>query len=150
MIIADLNIICINQTEPCTFLPSDEVVCEMFERKSGKSPVYPMDRFDVAHSLNGWWYTYWPNEELFFEYPFFDLNLLMGTNAIQLHPRWKVDVFELLSFYIDASPLHTIGVLIRVQDQSYNIVHKQIVLEDYTKAILNGKIHFNELYFVVK
>lgn len=147
MIFADFNIICINQPNKDCFV-SDSLIYEAHNRNNTLTLVYPEDSFADAHSLRGWWYTYWPNEALYYDNQFFDLNPSVKRNAIRLYPKWLTISKELLSFYISKSPTHTVAVVIRVQDHSNNIKHGRCSLNYFLSEMLAGRICYNELYFV--
>lgn len=148
MIIADLNIICINQKKKRAFIDKARLTCEAHNRNRSMSPVYATDNFGVADGLKGWWYTYLPSKAYFFDSPFFDLNLRDNDNAVELNPQWNDLLCTLLSFFIKESPCGTIGFLIRLQDKSDNMVHGKYCLEEFMQELRLGNIRYNELYFI--
>lgn len=150
MIIADLNIICVAQDKMCCPKDTGNIVFETHNRLCPNDPVYPTDNFDYAHGIVGWWYTFWPSDKYFLESPFFELSSNADPHGIRLSSIWEEEVFELLSYYINLSPKRKIGVLVRVQDKSNNIVHDCVSLDVIKEKMLNGQINFNELYLISK
>ena len=61
-------------------------------------------------------------------------------------PEWFCQ--EILEFYINESPEHKIAVLLRVQDDSNDIVHPLCKLDDFVNYLKEGNIKWNELYYV--
>lgn len=148
MVIADLNIICIDQPENKPYPDPAKIVCEADDRNNAHGAVYPLYDFSAAYKLRGWWYTYWPDDELFLERPFFDLVLQDGESRIQLYDTWKDQLYHLFSYYLSLSPVHRIGILIRLQDETSNAVHGPMYLQPFMEQLLAGVIHYNELYLI--
>lgn len=150
MVIADLNIICIDQlgNKPCP--NCNHMVFEAHNRNNTREAIYPLYDFAAAYKLRGWWYTYWPREELFFRSPFFDLAIHNGRNMIQLYDIWKDSLYSLFSYYLSISPACEIGVLIRLEDKAENTVHSHMCLGCFMEQLLAGTVQYNELYLITQ
>ena len=150
MVIADLNVICVDQLRynPCP--DCTQMSFEACDRNSSNEAVYHLYNFPAAYKLNGWWYTYWPNEELFFERPFFDLVDHNGGGTIRLYDSWKDSLYHLFSYYLSASPSGEIGVLIRLEDDAKDFVHTHCQLQHFMEQLLAGTVEYNELYLTTQ
>jgi len=150
MIIADLNIICVEQAKRTFPKNIDEIVVESHDRRQSCDPVYPDDNFGEANRINGWWYTFWPTDQYFLSCPFFELPCSSDPYAIKLSSAWEKEVIKLFSYYIGISPVQMIGVLVRAQGISNNVVHDCVSLNVFREKMMNGQIKYNELYYVSK
>lgn len=62
--------------------------------------------------------------------------------------EWYDTVRKILAFYLDESPEHRIAVLIREQDNSDDISHPSITPDGFMNKLFEGKVRWNELYFI--
>lgn len=148
MVIADLNIICINQTFETIYSDVSVLSVETQKRDVNSPPIYHSYNFSTADKQKGVCYTFWPEGELFFTEPFFDLKVVGNNNMILLNPVWKETLHNLICFYISRSPSNRICFFVRIQDKANNIVHEVWHKDIFWDELDTGKICFNEIYFV--
>lgn len=150
MIIADFGVICIGQTE-CTYPDkTDDIRFEAYQRWTDNKAMYESSyNFQSADSLVGYWYFVWPKEELFYEKPFFDI-AQKGRPYVALAQEWVETVRKVMEFFIEQSPEKRIAVLIREQDNSNDVVHSAIKINEFMENLIAGNIKWNELYFIEK
>lgn len=148
MIIADFGVICIGQAEN-TYPKGVANICfETYRRITGSEPMYVEDyNFHTADTLTGYWYLVWPRDEILYEKPFFDIGE-KGCPWVTVVKEWAEVVRKVLEFYIEESPEKRIAVLIREQDESSDIVHSTIKINEFMEDLIAGNIRWNELYFI--
>lgn len=148
MIFIDFGIICIGQSKSSFPQNIKNVRFEVCKRTTDSEPMYnEWYHFHTADKLLGNWYLVWLSRNFFYEQSFFDI-ADKGSPWIYLEPKWKDTVKRILAFYIQASPIHQIAVLLRIQDKSDDISHSVCSLKEYIDALITGNIKWNELYFV--
>lgn len=150
MIIADFCVICIGQTQRAYPKEIEDVCFETYERVAGSKSMYDAwYNFHTADTLIGYWYLVWPKDEILYEKPFFDLSK-KGCPWVVVIQEWAETVRKVLEFYIEQSPKKKIAVLIREQDESNDIVHSTIKINEFMEDLIAGNILWNELYFIEK
>ena len=148
MIWIDFGIICIGQKQPSVPLNMKDFVFENYERTSHSEPFYNEDyHFYTADKLTGYWYKIWLPDPICYEESFFDI-ATKGVPYIEVVPKWTEYVTNILSFYIEQSPIKKIAVLLRVQDSSNDTVHSDYTIDEFIQGLTKGNIKWNELYFV--
>ena len=55
---------------------------------------------------------------------------------------------NILKCYLKESPIHKIGILLRVQDTLNDTSHPCCTLDDFMLRLKEGNIKWNELYYV--
>ena len=121
---------------------------EGYLRTADSEPLYNESyHFHTADSLQGYWYNIWLPEAICYEESFFDISP-RGIPCVNVAPKWADHVRNILSFYLNESPVHEIAVLLRVQDRSNDIVHPCRSLGDFLLALEEGSVNWNELYFI--
>lgn len=149
MILADLNIICIGQSQK-RFPPLKRKfsIGAYNRNKKNLHPVYLYDSFPVTHSLQGWWYQFHPKEWIeFLDNPFFEFN--SGNIAlVRLRAQWIGDIQELLSFYIEQSPTREIAVIVRLESTVSEYVHESCDINSFINDLIQGNVAYNHLYFI--
>lgn len=149
LMLADLNIICINQQHASLFPNCGNLDIEKYDRNTSGDPVYWSDDFNTAHRLRGWWYTIYPKGNLFLERPFFDLCNDLECDLVRLYPEWQTVMSNILVYYIEKSPLRKVGVLIRAQDVTEDTVAGEFRLDEFLQMLIHGEVKYNTLYFLV-
>ena len=150
MIWIDFGIICIGQEQISVPADMNGIVFEGYQRTADLEPFYNNDyHINTADKLLGCWYNIWLPEFIRYEESFFDI-ASKGIPYVEVVPKWSDYVSRILSFYINESPYNKIAVLLRVQDQSNDTVHPECRLSEFVQAINEGKIKWNELYFVIR
>ncbi len=148
MIWIDFGIICIGQEQTSAPLNMNDIVVEGYERTADSATFYNENyHFHTADKLMGCWYNIWLPEPICYEESFFDI-ATKGVPYIEVVPKWIEYVKDLLSFYIDQSPINKIAVLLRVQDFSNDTVHFDCSIDEFIQGLTVGNIKWNELYFV--
>ena len=148
MIWIDFGIICIGQEQTSSPLSMNDIVIEGYKRTADSEPFYNENyHFHTADKLTGCWYNIWLPEPSCYEESFFDI-AAKGVPYIEVVPKWTKYVKDLLSFYIDQSPINKIAVLLRVQDSSNDTVHSDCCIDEFIQGLTVGNIKWNELYFV--
>ncbi len=148
MIWIDFSIICIDQAKPSIppNIKSDDI--DIYERTADSGSFYPLDyNFRTADALTGYWYMIWLPEEIKYDESFFDISE-RNCPWINVIPKWKDTVINVLEFYLNESPKHRIAVLLRVQDDSNDVVHPVCKLDEFINDLTEGNIRYNELYFI--
>ncbi|MCH5160686.1 MAG: hypothetical protein J1G04_01500 [Clostridiales bacterium] len=150
MVIADFGIICLGQTE-CNYPNGTVDICfEVHRRLADSKAMYDNTyNFHTADTLIGNWYFVWPKEEIMYEKPFFDIGP-KGRPWVCVAREWRETIRKVLEFYICQSPEQKVAVLIREQDNSDNIVHPILKIDEFMSKLLSGNIRWNELYFIEK
>lgn len=148
MIWIDFGIICIGQKQISVPSGMKDIVVEGCQRTADSEPLYnEFYHFHTADKLLGCWYNIWLPEPICYEESFFDI-APEGIPYVEAAPKWSECVENILSFYISQSPTNEIAVLLRVQDTSDDIVHSDCSFDEFIRALTEGKIKWNELYFV--
>ena len=148
MISIDFGIICIGQEQPSVPSNMSDFVFEGYERTADSEPFYnDYYHFYTADKLMGCWYNIWLPESICYEESFFDI-ATKGVPYIEVVPKWTEYVKDILSFYINQSPINKIAVLLRVQDSSNDTVHTDCSIDEFIQGLTVGNIKWNELYFV--
>lgn len=149
MVLADLNIICVGQSQQKFPTKYNKFSIRAFNRNRKKlQPVYLYDSFPVAHSLCGWWYQIHPKGwREFLENPFFEFNSY-NSAFVGLRSQWIDDIQELLSFYIEQSPIREIAVVIRLESTVSEYVHMSCSIRSYINDLIKGNVAYNHLYFI--
>lgn len=148
MLWIDFGIICIGQTGCALPEHIKNIRFDVFERTAGSEPMYRDGyHFHTADQLVGMWYLAWLPEEIMYDESFFEI-ADAGCPCVYAVPKWVDTVKQVIEFYLQESPVHRIAVLLRVQDESNDISHPNCALDAYMKALTEGKIKWNELYFI--
>jgi len=148
VILVDFGIICIGQEQASIPPKMNDLVFESYKRTADSAPFYNEDyHFHTADQLSGYWYNIWLPESIRYDESFFDI-APKGVPYVEVIPKWTEYVRNLLSFYIDQSPIKKIAVLLRVQDFSDDTVHSACSLNEFIQGLTAGSIRWNELYFV--
>jgi len=153
MIWIDFGIICIGQTTPS--IPPmppkiDRMTIDVSKRTIDSDARYNEDYiFHTADTLIGYWYVPWLPEEFRYDESFFDMSE-KGCPWVYVVPKWKDIVRSVLEFYLKESPEHRIAVLLRIEDQSNDIVHSVCKIDEFMNDLTDGNIRWNELYFIEK
>ena len=148
MIWIDFGFICIEQEKASMPIDKKDILIESYQRTSDSEPFYNESyNFHTADSLSGYWYNIWLPEPICYKESFFDIS---PKNApwIEVVPKWTNHVKNILEFYINKSPVHKIAVLLRVQEDSDDVIHKDCKLDDFMQKLTEGNIKWNELYYV--
>ena len=148
MIWIDFSIICVGQRELSKPNNMNNIIVDAFPRNIDSNPFYSEDyNFNSADKLLGYWYNVWLPEPICFEESFFDISK-KDVPWVNVVYKWEKTVQEILEFYINESPEHKIAVLLRVQDDSNDVVHPLCKLDDFVNNLKEGNIKWNELYYV--
>lgn len=148
MIWIDFGIICIGQKKPS--LPPDigNLVIEARQREDNAEPFYNENyNFHTADKQVGFWYNIWLPEPICFNESLFDISP-HHIPCVSVVPKYEEIVKQLLEFYLNESLEHKIAILLRVEDKSNDIMHPSCRLDDFIKALKEGTVKWNELYFV--
>ena len=101
--------------------------------------------FEDADKLRGVWYFVWLTKDIILEQSLFDI-ADKSSPYIYVVPEWEDTVRRILEFYLKASPIHRIAVLLRIQDRSQNVTHDECTLDDFLDMLRAGDVWWNELY----
>ena len=148
MILIDFGIICIGQEKRRFPKGLKSVRFESHKRTEKSEEMYDdWYNFKTADRLTGMWYFVWLTDDIFLEQSFFDI-APKGSPWVIAQPEWKDTVERILRFYIERSPQKKIAVLLRIQDRSEDVSHKQCTLCEFMDLLTQGSIRWNELYFI--
>ncbi|MBE6775707.1 MAG: hypothetical protein E7543_05895 [Ruminococcaceae bacterium] len=148
MIWIDFGIICIGQDRISAPSNVNDIVVEGYARTEDSEPFYNENyHFHTADKLLGCWYNVCLPDPIRCEDSFFDI-AAKGVPYVQVVPKWSEYVKNILSFYIEQSPINKIAVLLRVQDLSNDTVNYECSLDEFIQGLSVGNIKWNELYFV--
>ena len=148
MIWIDFGIICIGQEQTSTPSDMDDIIVEGHQRRADSEPFYnESDHFHTADKLLGCWYNVWLPKPICYDESFFEI-APEGVPYVEVVPKWSKCVEDILSFYINQSPINKIAVLLRIQDDSDDVVHPACSLAEFVHELSEGNIKWNELYFV--
>ncbi len=152
-ILVDFGIISIGQTEKTYPELKDKLRFQAYKRNLGKTKSKPFYwdtefyPFSTAYDLKGVWYLPWfPYEVNLIEY-FFEMK---EGPYLRVNPKYESLVRKLLRFYLDESPEKKVAVLLCIQEKSKDLVHEPMKLKAFMDDLKEGKIRWNELYFITK
>ena len=146
MILIDFGIICREQKRHTVPKDIPKVRFGSYIRKENSGAMYyGYYSFEAADKLTGVWYFAWLTDDIFLEQSFFDI-ADKGSPWIYAVPEWEETVREILAFYLKASPIHKIAVLLRIQDRSENVTHEECSLDEFMDKLRTGDVRWNELY----
>ena len=148
MIMIDFGIICIGQEELSKPSDINGITVEGYQRTVDSGPFY-IETYDfhTADKLLGYWYNIWLPESIIYKESFFDISY-KDMPWIEVVPKWSKYVENILAFYINESPVNKIAVLLRIEDDSYDIVHPECSFVDFIQMLKEGRVRWNELYYV--
>ena len=148
MILIDFGIICREQTKR-TFPRGRSAEKVRFQSHIRREDSYPMYddwyHFEDADKLRGVWYFVWLTKDIILEQSLFDI-ADKSSPYIYVVPEWEDTVRRILEFYLKASPIHRIAVLLRIQDRSQNVTHDECTLDEFMDMLRAGDVRWNELY----
>lgn len=148
MIMIDFGIICIGQEELSKPSDINGITVEGYRRTVDSDPFYiETYNFHTADKLLGYWYNIWLPESIIYKESFFDISH-KDIPWIEVVPKWSKHVEDLLAFYINESPVNKIAVLLRIEDDSHDIVHPECSFDDFIQMLKEGSVRWNELYYV--
>ena len=146
MILIDFGIICREQTKRTFPRGIPKVRFRSHIRRADSDAMYDdFYHFEDADKLTGVWYFAWLTDDIFLEQSFFDI-ADKGSPHIYAVPEWEAAVRRILAFYLKASPIHKIAVLLRIQDRSENVTHDECTLDEFMEKLRAGDVRWNELY----
>ena len=171
MIWIDFGIVCLEQDKMSTPPDVTDVVYEAYKRTEESEPFYnEAYNFHTTDKLTGYWYFVWLPEPLCHEVSFFEivekkepwvnvvpkgfkhvkksLSYWEESPWLNVVPKWTEHVQKILTFYLEESPVHEIAVLLRIQGESKDIVHTYCKLDEFMNLLKEGKVKWNETYFI--
>lgn len=149
MVISDFVIISPKQL--FAKLPKNfDLIIETCNRNVFPKTVY-VDGFHIAQRvLRGIWYTIYPGEEKLYTDAFFDLEINNGMSNVVIRSDWINVIDELIDFFLEKSPDHTIVVLLRLDYPNCEMFHKHQSRDEFCDKMKKNQLHFDEMYFVSK
>ncbi len=151
MVIADFVIIALRQHRRIK-KPLKSILIEAKKRRWFSRKIYA-DGFPVAQALMGWWYTFYPPDSLIYTDPFFDIKDSEQRDDVKnvvIRAQWEKIIIYVLDYYLSMAETGTIAILFRLNNPVQEVIHCACSYEFFVNELLNGKIHFDELYFVSK
>ena len=109
--------------------------------------------FSIFQAFTGWWYTFYTQD--IYKDCFFDLGDVyseseFGNYPLYVMPKWEKTVYSLLEYYLSNTDSGSIAVLFRLDYPKREVFHPVKTLEEFWDDMQNGKIYFDEVYFVSK
>ena len=148
MIWIDFNVICIGQNKKTIPCDIKDIVIDAYKRTKRSRPFYISSyNFQTADKLLGSWYSIRLQDDICYDESLFDISP-DDIPYVMVVPKWLELVKKVLLFYLNASPVNKIAVLLRVQDKSDDTINREYSLDEFVQALIAGKIKWNELYYV--
>lgn len=152
MVLSDLNILCIGQKMQ-TIAPTQGINIEANDRNTIKySPIY-VDSWQVLQRITGMWYSIEPaardGKPWNPDTEFFDLSVEKPRRLMVVSNDRSNDIVgRLIDYYLKASPIKTIAVLLRLQDDGDDVFHGIISKQMFMRKFANGEIMYNVAYLI--
>lgn len=112
--------------------------------------IYKDGFFITQHFLRGIWYTVYPSKDKIYTDSFFDLDIDCGVYNVILRNSWRNTIMKVIDYFIDKEPRHSIFVLFRLGYPKCEIFHNCMSKYEFCSKMLEGKLHFDEIYYVSK
>ena len=170
-ILADFNIICLNQKK-VTLMESDTMRCDFFVLNKNDTSIPQsidqqriMDEWGTLfHMFQGIWYYIYPNswakrtyleEEDFFDYRHKDKAYCENINVLKHKkdgmlsaPSRQEDIEKLITFYLKESPIRRILVMGKVQGNDVEAVLGTMTKKELLSKLKKGQLRFNVAYIL--
>lgn len=152
MVLSDLNILCIGQKMQ-TIAPAQGINVEANDRNTIKySPIY-VDSWQVLQRIKGIWYSIEPaardDKPWNPDTEFFDLSVEKPRRLMVVSNDRSNDIVgRLIDYYLKASPIKTIAVLMRLQDDGDDVFHGIISRQMFMRKFAYGEIMYNVAYLI--
>ncbi len=170
-ILADFNIICLNQKK-VTLMESDTMRCDFFVLNKNDTSIPQsidqqriMDEWGTLfHMFQGIWYYIYPNswakrtyleEEDFFDYRHKDKAYCENINVLKHKkdgmlsaPCRQEDIEKLITFYLKESPIRRILVMGKVQGNDVEAVLGTMTKKEFLSKLKKGQLRFNVAYIL--
>lgn len=162
MVISDFNIICIQQ-EKAKIYQKDGIGCDYIKNIDVSKGFYA-DKWQLLNSLKGIWYSFYPMEREEagnYNDEFFDLELDENSNQIIFSDSFNKKKYiliceekymnlikDIISFYLDASPVGYICLLFRIEGDENNAILGPLSKSEFFNKLQNKDLRFNIAYII--
>ena len=148
MTICDLIIISLDKKIPIRHL-CGKYVFEKYNRNIFLSQKLYKDSFPVLQTLRGFWYRVYPPIKDMYSNTFFDIKFDKdGIPCVRVMDEWITDISFLLTHFLNFEPGLHFCVLVRLNDTENETIHTGYTSEMFIAELLQGSIHYDELYLI--
>ncbi len=161
MVIADFNIVCLNQKHEDIF-DNDVIKCDSTNLNKGK--IYTYVGWDFLKCLKGYLYEIYPkardDANYGYDQEFFDFNhidkeyddkitaLCEKRGQLLCVKKSEEDVIKIVDYYLDKSPVNRICFMVRIQDKEEEAVLGTMSRNEFVSRLKDGDLRFNVAYIV--
>ncbi len=146
MVVSDLNIICLEQSNPYV-QEYDGISIDVVDRAEGAySPGW-----QILKAVKGIWYSVYPCNYLglrTYKNEFFDLGNRFGrTFYVEVMNEYKEEIISIVKFYLSESPVHKVDAMIWL-DGDEKMPSICCSYDQFKELLINGKLFFGVLYHI--